>query len=453
MFRDLHGNQGFLLWISHLLVPANWHKNPSAKNSKLIYLNSGYLKGTFRRHKNPSWLLYDNEKVFHVFGIHHNFDDATIKQPIIDSVSKDKVNISSADKQNSITLVFDSSALAEQFAKDMKNPPPFPLSLIPFHGPYPTSVVEAFYEAITSNDMYVLRAVLSCNVMSVIKGKQYIPHLVRIFCRENHMQRLLSAFAALEFTRENLTQNTVLRSNSHLTTLFKYYSEKFGGSYFKNVIKPICLIIDAAGDIGWKNSRNADLPKISKILLGSLEKIVNSGQFIPIELRHMAHVLKMGLLARFQTRRAIFNALCGFFCLRFMTAEVLDPLAVEPDMKLQTDPSLTLIPFAQILQIIMNLQTLEDKFDFDAETEKSLRIMLCRIYNFVSEIPEMDGKEVKYPVPTRSETIESLEEILGLIADKKEEFLKYYKYIISDQNDVSPAQWRIAEFIVHCFDE
>ncbi|KAH0794358.1 GTPase-activator protein [Histomonas meleagridis] len=455
IFRDLHGSPVFLSWITKLIVPSDWHNYPTVHNSHLMYLDGAYLKGLFRKHKNPSWLLYDNNKVLHVQGIHHNFDDATVPSPAVEQVIHEVVSVTSIDDpKNTIKLVFDSQASAENFSINLINPPPFPHTLVPFHKPYPTIVLKAFSEALVSTDMYVLRSILSYNVMSIMRGKQYIPHLVRVFSYHGHMQRLLTAFAGLEFTNESLTQNTVLRANSHLTTLFKYYSENFGANYFNNVIKPICFIIDSAGDIGWKSgSPNLDLPKLSKILLASLEKIVTSIQFVPIEMRHMAHVLKMGLLARFQTRRAVFNILCGFFCLRFMTASLLSPSSFEPDMILQSDKSLTLIPFAQILQALMNLETLENQFDFDPQTEKNIRVMLCRIYNFVMEIPELDGKEIHYKVPTELETMESLEELLELIADKKNEFVSNYKNLMADTNDMSPACWRIAEFIVHCFDE
>ena len=169
-------------------------------------------------------------------------------------------------------------------------------------------------------------------------------------------------------------------------------------------------------------------------------------------MRHIAKILKSVMVSHFPSRRAVYNALCGFFCLRFVTLLFLDPKSADESLELNSDPSKSLIPFAQILQLLFNLQTVTDRYQFSQKRQKLILKYLAEIFNFVMDLPEFEGSHIIYPSIEESNYYNSLSIILNEILLKKNDIDLIYKKLLNNENNmITPASYRVDEFIEKYF--
>jgi hypothetical protein len=199
--------------------------------------------------------------------------------------------------------------------------PPFPIRLTVHNRTLPPALYSAVYEALTADDLLVVRSLMHYTVAKVSEGVPLAEALLDIFAQAGRVNQLVLGLVGAEFdvSAEDIAMS--LRSNTHLTNLFKVFATRYGAPYKEKVIQKIINFVVAAGDLRLKY---ADQPealrhKTQKLLFSSLDVILRSGKHIAPQIRHLASVIKAVTGCRFNSKRATFNALSSFFYLRFIS--------------------------------------------------------------------------------------------------------------------------------------
>lgn len=448
ILRDLNGHMGFLSWVAKYIAPKGWHNNPSLSNSYVLASVSGIRKKNFFKDSTPSVIVLDTNYLTHIYSQdapeilinNAQFEFSGEYFVVNDIENKKKFQYIVGPNSSSICSIF-------------RHPKPYIFSQFLGPVPFPQLLLDSFSEALIANDAFLLRSFLSLNVLKVSDCRPFLGHLVNVFSFKRRMTFFLSTLASVEFSDDRLTVNTLLRSNTYFTTLFRYYGEAYGRHYFEKVIKPITIAVDKAGDLKMRKPDKEQTKQIIDLLLFALDTFLQSKKFIPVQMKHIARILKDVMVAHFPSRRAVFNALCGFFCLRFVSLLFLDPKSVDDSIVLQSDSSKTLIPFAQVLQLLFNLQTVTDRYTFSKKKQKAILVALGEVFNFVMGLPEIDASHIIYPSVDESEYYTSLHAIMTEVVNKKNEVdLVYNQLMENEAGRMTPASYRAAELIVKCFE-
>jgi hypothetical protein len=168
----------------------------------------------------------------------------------------------------------------------------------------------------------------------------------------------------IEFSRDELMPNTVLRVNTHVTNLFKAWFMRFARPYWDTVLSKLVDYVISAGDIAVSHPEQPDAEKAEKVLFTVFKYILSSGSAIPPQLRHLTSILKAATITRFNTKHAADNTLVGYICLGFITAVISFPADYRESFgELSPEAMRMLMLFAQLLQTPINLVKLEERYE------------------------------------------------------------------------------------------
>jgi hypothetical protein len=332
---------------------------------------------------------------------------------------------------------------------------PFPLSLVGLEAPFPRAVLVAFYEAVIADDMAVVRAVCHFGVVSVKEGVGLMSALLDIFAYAGKMDQFLVTVVGLEFAKDELQATTVLRTNCHLTNLFKAFFSRYGRPYFDLCLRKIIDYILGVGDISLSHLETADVERAEQLLFTVLKFIINSRPVVPNELQHLAAILKSQAIIMFNNKQATYNTLNGYICLRFITAVIADPVMFRPDTE-QFSPELmrVLMPFSQLLQTPVNLAPLDERFEiFSAWNPRLEKHVWPKLIEFVLSVSNCRDKP-NYPPPQDFEVMKALGTVLGLLSANFPKFRREFDRVREvAAGQFHPVGWSLAAFVAGFFEE
>jgi hypothetical protein len=333
--------------------------------------------------------------------------------------------------------------------------PPFPLSLAGLEAPFPRAVLVAFYEAVIADDMALVRAACHFGVVNVKEGVGLMSALLDVFAYAGKMDQFLVTIVGLEFAKDELQATTVLRTNSHLTNLFKAFFARYGKPYFDFCLAKIIDYILEVGDISLSHLETADAERAERLLFTVLKFIINSRPVVPNELQHLAAILKSQAIIMFNNKQATYNTLNGYICLRFITAVIADPLMFRPNTE-PFSPELmrVLMPFSQLLQTPVNLAPLEERFEmFSAWNPRLEKHIWPKLIRFVFSVSNCREKP-NYPPPIEIEVTKALSTILGLLSANFPKFKQEFNRVTdAAAAPFHPIGWSLAAFVAGFFEE
>ena len=330
---------------------------------------------------------------------------------------------------------------------------PFPTTLISVPKPIPLNLYEALYHAITEDDLLILRTLAHSSVTKIRDGIELSDALFNIFSYAGKVHPMLVALIGMEFENPSLSAATVLRSNSHLTNMFKTFSTRFGKKYYDNFLKHLVKYIQDNGDIGLADPPHANEKRVEKMLFTSLKNIAASYDQVPPEFKHICSILKQIAALRFNSKEAVFNAISAFFCLRFVTPILVDPSNFDENIKFDEKfKSSVMVPFSQLLQMPLNLTLLHSKMQvFSKWNERLKNHMFPKLKTFIyslcsiTEIPE-------YSAPSIEELQKSLDIVFQIITSNRENFNKRYRELLNNKDGrLSVIRWEFGSFISDFF--
>lgn len=326
---------------------------------------------------------------------------------------------------------------------------PFPLFITSIEKPIPNHILVGLYEGLTCDDFLIVRVLTHFSVVEPSNGIHLCEALFNIFSYAGRINGLLTLLAGDDFGKSSVSKNSVLRTNSQLTCMFKFFYQKYGKEYYNSFLKNIINYI-SKNDMPLREPLKCDLEKVRNLLFTVLGEIIHSGPHIPPQIRHFASILKDVSIARFNDKKATFNTLSAFFSLRFITPIIANPLSYDEDFDNVLDLQKTNIPFSQILQTPLNLMKYHGKYmafsDFNSTLEK---FFFPKLYKFILSISEVKESPV-YEVPSKEGLYQSLEVVMEYLNNYSEKFRKKYKSYLKSKK-ITPAGWATASFLIKFF--
>ncbi|OHT10016.1 GTPase-activator protein [Tritrichomonas foetus] len=440
-------NDQFISWIGNALIPPQWHGCTSAENPNMK-LGGLFMKYRMMvKNQSPHWAILTPQNEITIY----RADDLTV----VDTFRVSKIESSRSGR--SIRICKDSNIGArlipydkETFQTWLSPEPLIPCCTAFVAEAIPPQIIDAFETALIQPDTYLIRALLHHDIMKIKVAQESMEDLYTIFAYHGLVHRFLMASCSLEFAQPNLTENTVLRSNSHVTYLFKVYYKKFGRKFFDNIIRPIIDKIDEVGPLGIKNEDKSKSDDVSELLNWVIDKFLSGAEYIPNEFRHMACVLKSVTATMLRSRHAVFNALSSFLCLRFSTAIIADPLGFDEKGRPPKDLQNISIPFAQLLQLPFNLQPMSDRYTYLGSLNEQIIDRYEEIYNFVVAVAETK-EQVNYEKPSKNEVEAAIRRLLGIINESRSHFIAKYTEYYENDTDHTASAFAMSEFISRLF--
>jgi hypothetical protein len=433
----------FLQWLRTCGVPRDWHNSSSATNSVLTQVSMMKQRQRF------TWAYRDVDDFFCMEQC-----DAPNDLRVIARAKVRSVKVSG----KSVRVVLDdgtSRSFAPPEPSVWESRQPFPLSLTGLEAPFPKAVLVAFYEALTADDMAVVRALCHFGVVNVKEGVGLMGALLDVFAYAGKMDQFLVTIVGLEFSKDELQATTVLRTNCHLTNLLKAFFSRYGRPYFDLCLSKIIDYVLQAGDISLSHLETADVERAEKLLFTVLRFIINSPPVIPNELRHLGAILKSQAIIMFNNKQATYNTLNGYICLRFITAVIADPVLFRPGSE-EFSPELMriLMPFSQLLQTPVNLAPLDERFEiFSAWNPRLVKHIWPKLIQFVFSVADCREKP-NYPPPQDFEVMKALSTVLGLLSANFQKFKQEFNKVTDEAaGQFHPIGWSLAAFIAGFFEE
>ncbi|KAH0786566.1 GTPase-activator protein [Histomonas meleagridis] len=440
-----------LMWAMANFAPPNWFGD----DTNTIKACCACIKGKQFVDNSFFWALLNSHNVFKYYSVDTGLL-RLIKKANCGKIEVDENNksVSIYDQKNQMVTSFTPTDPVQiniwrKLISDEKVP--FPLTIAGIGRPIPNPLISSLYEAVTSDDLYVLQTILHYTVIKITDGPEFTSALLDIFSYAGKVSALLTVMVGLEFEIESLTPTTVLRGNSHLTSMFKTFYKRFGDKYFNNVLKEIALKVDEKGDLGIKNPETMRMDEIHELLFWSLHKIINSSKYVPTQIRHLASILKSISGARFNQKQASFNTLSGFFCLRFITAIMASPQTFDESLNLKNGISDVFIPFSQLLQMPFNMMPLSGRHAEMAKWDDELfNDIFPKLMNFVFSVAELN-EQPKYDPPPPEVLRQSLEYVLEKISVNNVKFKNRYDEVTQNKSNYSAVGWNIGTFLMNFF--
>lgn len=319
--------------------------------------------------------------------------------------------------------------------------------------PIPDLLLFALNEVLLAPDRTAVRAITHFKVSKVSQSVDLADALFDIYAYAGKVNDLITVMVASEFSATELTQNTVLRGNSHLTNLFKIFFKRFGFKYYQSFLKRIVLYIDSKGDLSLKRPAEVNSQKAQTMVFTVLNRIAGSLEHVPIEIRHFASILKQAAALRFNSKQATYNTISGFFYLRFVSSILSNPLETDPSLQLQNPWLNVMVPAAQLMMTPFNLIQMGGKYDvFNSWNKILTKKIFPMLIEFVFSIAVCNEEPVYQP-PSKERLREALQVVWSKIGESNGEFVKMYKQLAFESLPCTSLGAGFANFLTGYFNQ
>lgn len=248
------------------------------QNSKLKSCGVFFKESVFNMDKTPYWVTLSHDKELVVINSATGNEILRSKVDQIEKIPNSK-SIKAIQDNGSIVIRLFSEEETLKNVWVTKNPR-FPLCLPSYAQNPPNIVLRAFEEALLQPDTLVLRSMLHHEVIKLRQATEIRKSLFIVFSSAGLSHRFISTCVSYEIADSHMTEQTILRSNSCLTALFKVYYELFSKEFFDNVLFKIIEKIDSVSSINIKTPDEAEKNQILELLNWGLTQFVGGSQYI-----------------------------------------------------------------------------------------------------------------------------------------------------------------------------
>ena len=443
-------------WASEMIVPEDWHDRDSFKGDETRAICLCHRKRKVRKEKRYFWAELDKYGEFTLWLSENGQISNHFSCHLCGAkVSKDGMTVTVLDRKGHKLKRFEPIDLwqgqlwASLDGDDVTKGTPAAMFLATtIERPLLPSFLPAVYFAVTANDMFVLRTLLHHSVTKMVDAMEMCEALLDIFMHAGKMTQLLLCMAGTEFDSKSLTPQTILRSNSILTTMMKLFILKFGGRYTENVLVRLANYIIERGDLKLGDPANAPEEQVRTLTATVLKTILRSGAEIGPEIRHLASIVRSCATSRFNNKQATYCALSGFFNLRYICPFFTNPKTYTTEIG--TEDNIlkeTLVPFSGLLLHLCNLCPMSGRFEpFATWNPKLSSLYFPDLVNFVLSIGDID-EQPEYEAPSDGQLREALLRVVAQINKSHDAFVRVYNEIADSSDHAAVVKWNISAFI------
>lgn len=393
IIHDSPDHMKALHWFGRNIFPDTWHGKISQTNSILKALCICKIK------KDTFWAELNSSNFFKLYLVKNDqlqlnasgtVGSIQIQGETISIIATNGKVIKKIIPTDSEQLTF-WSEVKKEFDQGKQNTDDyaFPLTFTSCIMPLPASVFPALYEALIADDMHLVNSIIFYKVAKIDSGPQLVESLFDIFAYAGKVNQFLITMVTSEFSKNAVTRDQILRGNSHLTNLFKVFYKRYGIQYYNSFFKNIIKFIDKNHEINLKQLDTCDIKVCSEVIFKVINKIFHSSLYVPIEMRHLASILKECAIHKFNSKQAAFNTLNGFFWLRFLSSMIANPNSVDPTIQIQHRDAL--VAFSKLLTRVFNLQPFDGNYErFSVLNNEMNKVIFPQLINFILSIADFE---------------------------------------------------------------
>ena len=448
LVQDNALNNQFISWVGNAMITEDWHGKTSGESQTIrlcgIFERSG--KKLIHRHV-KYWVIINAVNTLSMWPLKNSKQMTSFTVGRIGTSRSGKtLKIWKQDGTLGVKLSCREKLVKEAWLQRQ----PLVVSSFTFYGPgIPGDVAKAFMFALLQPDTYVLRAMLSNDVLKLSSATEAMSDLFTVFSYAQNVHRLFMTTCAVEFSKHDVTEENLLRSTSHLTCLFKVLYNRFGREYAREVLLPIIQRV-RDHSVFLHGGTNIDQGEAVSQIYWVLEKIFASADLLPPPFQHMSAVLKCTASTTFRKKKTVFNAVSSFIYIRFISAVIADPQSFDKNFEMTPDHQSKVVPFAELLQAPLGLQRLYDRFEYAAFLENRIMDRYDEIYDFVMNSSIMENLPA-YPVPPQEQCRRALHRLMQKLSEVRENFISRYTEIYDNDTDKSAASFAMANLISSMF--
>ena len=448
-------------WASTMLVPENWHDKDSITNAAMRAICLCHRKRKVRKEKRLFWAEVDSTGQFTLYlsengqiSDHFHCQCGGIK------VSKDNVTVTVLDEKGHHLKRFEPvDAWQGQLwtgldwkSRDSGTPAPLFMATT-VERPILPRFLPAVYQAVTANDLFLLRALIHFSVTKIPDHMEMCEALLDIFAHAGKVTQLLLCLCSAEFNSISLTPETILRSNSILTTMMKVFILRFAGKYTENVLVRLAKYVAERGDLKIGNP-NANEEQVKPVVSTVLSTIFRSGSEITPEVRHIASILRACATSRFNSKMGTYCTLSGFFNLRYMCPFFTNPTVYTTELQISENIiQQTLVPLSGLLLHIANLCPMAGRFEpFSVWNTKLKERHFPDLVNFILSIGDIN-EQPEYEPPSDERLREALLRVVSQMSKSHEAFFRVYNEIAESSDHGTIVKWNFAAFLNSYFSD
>ena len=305
---------------------------------------------------------------------------------------------------------------------------------------FPDIAYQAFYDALTANDNIFLRAILE---------SQDVPYEVAdaVLSISLHSRKVHQTFSTIVsfLIESNSAVNPISIYSKDSDTFYRKFIhalfERFCPDYVTQFLRRIVLTVN-----NYKSLNE-------KLFFTVIKYITMSSQFIPIQIRHFASVLREYATTKYNSRGFVYLLLGGFFGLDFICPVLANPQRYLQGVKVK-NPSI-LKKISELLQYVFHGAELPEKYaDWNP---RIIKHTLPLMEEFIFSIGDITGELPLYPVPEQEKVAPAIEKIIRLLLADPTTLRRVYDEAQLPEITYTPPigmnfATAIADFFRQCYD-
>lgn len=406
-----------LRFFAGALFPKVWTNKPTANNSLLLAASPCKFKGKglhwayIVRETNEftcvGWDKKTNEFVTKAQGIVTSCSSSKNKETVIVKSEAGRICDFTPYDPEVVPLWTHlyKSEDEEEEQGDVDHEVPFPYFFTRPDNMIPDIVYTAFYETCTSNDLVVLRTCLELNA-----DYRIVDALLTIALHSRKIHTFFASIVSYIFENDNQSPMDLYVGSSFYRRFIQALFTRFAGEYVSSFLRRLILLIDAHASLD------------EKLFMTVIKYITMSSQYIPIQVRHFASILREYASAKFNSRGFCYLLLGGFFGLDFICPILAHPHQYIENLELK-NPNLVRA-ISKLLQFVFHGAILPDQFA--AWNKRVIKHVIPTLEEFLFSIGDIADELPAYSAPSQEKTAQAVSAVFYYILCNAKDFRRIY---------------------------
>lgn len=312
---------------------------------------------------------------------------------------------------------------------------------------YPKKLTLAMFNALTSFDSYLVRAILMSADNETYS--QLASYMFRINLYHGRPQLFIQTIISMEIDNAK-RPDSLFTLNSPNTLFLQNLCQNYLRYYFDNFISKILLYIDKSGEL-YLNKPEKFKKEVVQIKYFSVIKyLLASLEGIPDEIKMIAHIIKMYTAIKYNNANIILRAVASFFINCILKPTFLYPTAFDPGMNIKHERNMK--HFVTLLEVAFQLQLMEyHNISFMFLDEYLKYHYQIHIEIFLYELSSIDHIPY-FPQTTKTVVTIGINQILNYITNNTEKISKDLETLTnSNKMTMTPIHWNLCAMVIHSF--
>ncbi|EAX88612.1 hypothetical protein TVAG_415620 [Trichomonas vaginalis G3] len=422
MVSEANDPTAMLRFFSGVLFPKVWTNKPTAQNPVLLAASPCKFKG-----KSGHWayILRESNEFFIVGYDKKTSTFVTKIQGIVSACAMSK-NEESVIVKGDAGRIADFTPLDKEVVplwthlykgenssdeeeessdKTEKKEVPFPYFFTKIDTYIPDIVYNAFYETCIANDLIVLRTCMLLDAPYEIADA-----LLTIALHSRKVHTVFASVASFILEDDNCNPMEVISGRNFFCRFTMALYERFVSDYINNFMKKLVVYIDSHSKLD------------EKLFFSVIKYITMSSQYIPIQIRHFASILRSYAAMKFNSRGFVYLLLGAIFGITFVCEVIAKPTQVFEDYTPKNPELLKTI--SNMLKFVFRGAVLPDQFA--SANKRIVKHVLPTMEEFLFSLGDIADELPVYSAPSQEKTATAVAQVFNFILSHPQEFRKVY---------------------------